>query len=229
VFARAPEPAVVNPANPFVLDPHLGCAAYEQPLGHRDERWWGDHLADGVRRLVVDDRSGSAPARHGTRAVWAAPGPPGQAMGLRSGSSHEVRIAFADGTLVGTVDRSRACDLVHPGAVYLHQGRPTGWCSSTSTTAPPSWNPTTVTSTPGPHRRGAAGAGTESARSVGVITVGLGEVEVTSQVTGYQRERCSPARSGTEELDLLPPSTWSPAGCGGASRRVVPTGDGRPA
>ena len=28
------------------------------------------------------------------------------------------------GTLVGTVDRSRACELVHPGAIYLHQGRP---------------------------------------------------------------------------------------------------------
>ena len=32
VFSRAPEPAVVNVANPFVLDPHLACAAYERPL-----------------------------------------------------------------------------------------------------------------------------------------------------------------------------------------------------
>ena len=53
VFSRAPEPAVVNPSNPFVLDPHLACAAYERPLGHPDERWWGDHLHDGVRRLVL--------------------------------------------------------------------------------------------------------------------------------------------------------------------------------
>ena len=35
VFTRPPEPAVVNPANPYVLDPHLACAAYEQPLAPR--------------------------------------------------------------------------------------------------------------------------------------------------------------------------------------------------
>src|SRR3954471_1950061 len=29
VFTRQPEPAVVNPTNPFVLLPHLACAAYE--------------------------------------------------------------------------------------------------------------------------------------------------------------------------------------------------------
>ena len=31
VFTRPPEPAVINPANPFVLHPHLGCAAFELP------------------------------------------------------------------------------------------------------------------------------------------------------------------------------------------------------
>ena len=32
VFTRSPEPAVVNLSNPFVLDPHLACAAYETRL-----------------------------------------------------------------------------------------------------------------------------------------------------------------------------------------------------
>ena len=44
-------------------------------------------------------------------------------MGLRNAGGDEFRIATADGTLVGTVDGSRAFRLVHPGAVYLHQGR----------------------------------------------------------------------------------------------------------
>ena len=38
LFTRPPEPAVINPANPFVLDPHLACAAFELPLTHADER-----------------------------------------------------------------------------------------------------------------------------------------------------------------------------------------------
>ena len=37
---RPPEPVVVNPANPFVADAHLRCAAHEMPLTHADERYW---------------------------------------------------------------------------------------------------------------------------------------------------------------------------------------------
>ena len=44
-------------------------------------------------------------------------------MGLRTGSSAEYRIVDADGRLIGTVDESRAYSLVHPGALYLHQGQ----------------------------------------------------------------------------------------------------------
>ena len=52
-------------------------------------------------------------------------GPAGLAahgIGLRSGSTTEYRIVRGDDSLVGTVDEGRAFDLVHPGAVYLHQG-----------------------------------------------------------------------------------------------------------
>ncbi|HEY2556092.1 MAG TPA: DEAD/DEAH box helicase, partial [Diaminobutyricibacter sp.] len=59
VFVRPPEPAVVNPANPFVLLPHVLCAAYEKPLVPDDESFWGalgdGVFADAVRELVVDD------------------------------------------------------------------------------------------------------------------------------------------------------------------------------
>ena len=208
VFAREPEPAVINPANPYVLDPHLGCAAYEQPLTHHDERWWGDHLADGVRRLVVDDTLRIRPGLRQTRAVWARRGHPASAMGLRSGSPHEVRIAFADGTLVGTVDRSRAPEVVHPGAVYLHQGR-----AHRVVELDLHDGAAIVEPDPGHTYTQARSTvelrvlRTESARSVGVIEVGLAEVEVTSQVTGYQqREVLTGDLVGSHEL-LLPPST----------------------
>ena len=81
VFTRSPEPAVVNPSNPFVLGPHLACAAYELPLTPADDAWWGDDLDDGVRRLVLADqarlRDGSAfsPGR----------GAPAPRVGLRTG------------------------------------------------------------------------------------------------------------------------------------------------
>src|SRR5205085_738309 len=105
VFTRPPEPAVVNPSNPFVLDPHLACAAYELPLSSDDEAYWGDDLDEGVRRLVGDDR---LRLRDG-RAVYAGGGAPAASVGLRTGSSaSEYRIvAGEEARLVGTVDQGR--------------------------------------------------------------------------------------------------------------------------
>jgi DEAD/DEAH box helicase domain-containing protein len=208
VFSRPPEPAVVNPANPTILDPHLGCAAYEHPLRHHDERWWGDHLADGVRRLVVDDTLKLRPGSGQLRAVWARRGHPASGMGLRSGSPHEVRIAFADGTLVGTVDRARACEVVHPGAVYLHQGRP-------HRVVQLDLHDGAAIVEPDPGREYTQARSdvtlrvlhTDRTRAVGSLEVGLASVEVTSRVTGYQRrEVLTGDLLGTEELSL-PPAT----------------------
>src|SRR5206468_1163459 len=120
VFSRSPEPAVVNPDNPFVLLPHLACAAYELPLTSGDDTYWGDALDDAVRRLVLDDM---LVVRDG-RAYWSGRGAPAAGVGLRTGTSSEVRIVDADdAALIGTVDETRAFSLVHPGAMYLHQGR----------------------------------------------------------------------------------------------------------
>ncbi|QXC60106.1 DEAD/DEAH box helicase [Aquihabitans sp. G128] len=206
VFSRPPEPAVVNPANPYVLDPHLACAAYEQPLHHHDERWWSSDLDDGVRRLVVDDQLKLRPRYDGLRAVWAARGHPASGMGLRSGSSGEVRIAFADGTLIGTVDRSRACELVHPGAIYLHQGRPhrvvrLDLVDGAAIVEPADGREYTLARSDVALRI----TGTDAERPCGRFTVGLGTVEVTSRVTGYQRREVLTGEIlGTEELDLPP-------------------------
>jgi len=125
LFMREPEPVVVNVENPNIRDPHLGCAAFEHPLRPTDERWWHD-LDDGVRRSVLDDELRIRPDRHAQpRAVWAGRGMPFHRIGLRSASAGEVRIVNDDNDeLVGTVEDNRACNLVHPGAIYLHRGQP---------------------------------------------------------------------------------------------------------
>ncbi len=211
VFTRPPEPAVVNPSNPFVLDAHLACAAFESPLTPDDDVWWAhDDLADGVRRLVVADRLKLRvrPARRGcdVKAVWAARGFPSSGVGLRSGSSREYRIALADGTLVGTVEESRACSLVHPGAVYLHQGRAyrvevldlDDHAAIVVPTSTEEYTQTRTTTT-------IAVLDDEVSRPVGRADLHLGTVEVTSRVTGYQRrDAFSGEVLGLVELDLPP-------------------------
>ncbi len=120
-----PKPAVVNPANPHVLDPHLRCAAHELALSHDDQRWWPGLLDDGVRRLALADDV--SVRRRGRRreplAFWAGSGWPAHGIGLRSATGRPVRIVDQEQRPVGDVDRGRAPEQVHPGATYLHQGR----------------------------------------------------------------------------------------------------------
>ncbi|MGQ0617308.1 MAG: DEAD/DEAH box helicase [Acidimicrobiia bacterium] len=212
VFRRGPEPAVINPANPHVLQPHLACAAYEKPLTHADERFWPGLLDDGVRALVQADRLKVRPPparavpgrRHSPAAVWSGRGYPAHGVGLRSTSSLEYRITTVDGELVGTVDDARAFELVHPGAVYLHHGASYRvldldcrgqvavvalWDGGEYTVARTDLSITIVA--------------TDISRDVGRAQLSLGPVEVSSRVVGYQRrDAASGEVVATVSLDL---------------------------
>jgi len=201
LFNRPPEPAVINPSNPSVLLPHLACAAYELPLSTDDEQWWDDELLhDGVRELVHDD----VLAVRDARAYWAGRGAPAWAVGLRSGSSEEYRIADEEGRLIGTVDGSRAFQAVHPGAVYLHQGqawrvRDLDLHDRVAWVEPSDGDELTQvrSETDIRVRRD------EQSRPVGSVTLHLGAVQVSEQVVGYQRRDVRTHELlGTEELDL---------------------------
>jgi DEAD/DEAH box helicase domain-containing protein len=116
---RPAEAVVVNPDNPFVARAQIACAAHELPLTHADERYFGGALDDAVRDLVLDDEL----KPRGGAMYWAGREPPAARVGLRTGSSVECQLVDPDGRLVGTVDSSRAFQVAHPGAIYLHQGR----------------------------------------------------------------------------------------------------------
>lgn len=117
---RAPERAVVNPQNPYVLRAQIACAAHELPLRPEDERWFGPGLDDAVLDLVHADLL----TPRGGRLYWSGERSPARDVGLRTGSSIEYRLIDTDEQrLIGTVDDARVFSVVHPGAVYLHQGR----------------------------------------------------------------------------------------------------------
>ncbi|MDQ1375011.1 MAG: box helicase protein [Actinomycetota bacterium] len=202
VFTRSPEPAVVNPANPFVLDDQLACAAYELPLTDADAAWW-DELDDGVRRLVLEDR---LVLRNG-RAVHVGAAP-AFAVGLRTGSHHEYGIVDEGGALVGTVEENRAFEVVHPGAVYLHQGQHYV-VDRLDTTDRTAWvrpvDPREIT-----QARSDTDVrilGEDAVADVGRARLHLGPVEITEQVTGYRRKHLFTGEVlGDEDLDL-PPTT----------------------
>ncbi|MCU1456644.1 MAG: helicase/secretion neighborhood putative DEAH-box helicase [Actinomycetia bacterium] len=122
LLGRAPEAAVINPDNPFVLTPHVACATHELPLTHADDVYFGAGLDDAVRDLVFRDLV----RLRGGRMFWAGQEPPAPKVGLRSGSTVEFQLVARNdhgGHLVGTVDDARVFAVAHPGAIYVHLGR----------------------------------------------------------------------------------------------------------
>lgn len=121
VFA-APEATVFDPANPYVLAPHLCAAASEAPLRASDLGLFG--LADDVLLREMEGRG--ALRRRPTGWFWNVnlPGRPQDLTSLRGDGPPEVPVVEADtGAVIGTVDGAAADSTVHEGAVYVHQGR----------------------------------------------------------------------------------------------------------
>jgi DEAD/DEAH box helicase domain-containing protein len=203
LFSRSPEPAVVNISNPFVLDPHVACAAYERPLVPDDSAYWGDELDEAVARLVRDDRL----VVRGGRAVHAGRPSPASTVSLRTGSADSYRIVVGDDArLVGTVEAGRAFTSVHEGAIYLHQGqhyvvRKLDLSDHAAWVEPV--DPEYYTQARSDTDVRILGA--MSSVPVGRAVLSVGDVEVTEQVTGFRRKALGTGEVlGDADLDLPP-------------------------
>src|SRR5256714_189252 len=113
---RRVEAAILDHANPRVLDGHVRAAAFEAPLDDDDRAILGDAALE--RAAVLPD------LRHTkTGYVWAGREYPAAQFGLRSTTPDTFAVVEAQtGTVLGVVERERAYSTVHEGAVYLHLG-----------------------------------------------------------------------------------------------------------
>jgi DEAD/DEAH box helicase domain-containing protein len=119
LFQKPPEAAVVDPTNPYVLGPHIACAAREQPMAEEELAVFGEGARESVDRQVED---GSLFWRRGLL-YHRGRESPHRLVDVRSASGALFAIVDQEtGALLGTVDESRAYWHVHPGAIYLHQG-----------------------------------------------------------------------------------------------------------
>jgi DEAD/DEAH box helicase domain-containing protein len=202
IFDRPVEDTVIDPTNPFVLAPHLTCAAAEHHLTEDDLPAFGGSAARRVLAELVDRR---VLRRRPGGYFWANPGHPAERVDIRgSGAGQVVVVDRASCRLLGTVDAHRAPSAVHAGAVHLHQGesylvdeldldagiayvradRP-DW-----TTVPRSVS--TVSLSDGQRTRSSRGG----------VRVGVGPVDLTSQVVGFLRRRSTGEVLEQVALDL---------------------------
>ena len=116
LLERRVEAAILDHANPRVLDGHVLAAAFEAPLDEADRELLGD---------AALERAAKLPELRKTKAgyVWAGRDYPAARVPLRSTGPEAFTIVDgSSGTILGIVEQERAYSTVHEGAVYLHLG-----------------------------------------------------------------------------------------------------------
>ena len=113
---RRVEAAILDHANPRVLDGHVRSAAFEAPLDEKDTETLGPEALERAAQLPDLRRKDGG-------FVWAGRDYPAGRFGLRSATPDSFTVVdISTGSLLGLVERERAYSTVHQGAVYLHVG-----------------------------------------------------------------------------------------------------------
>jgi len=204
VFGRPHEHALIAPQNPYILDPHLLCAAYEAPLTARDAELFAPTFE---QRLAALEEEGSVRARGDRWFLGPALTYPAEGVNIRSGSPGSYSVVERDsGTLLELVAEESAFSQLHPGAVYLHYGEQylveeldlvskTAYVSAKEVPYHTQCRDTTDIQVLRILREKRAG-------TVGIF---LGEVEVTTQVVSYEKKaEFTDEYLGEEAVDLPP-------------------------
>jgi DEAD/DEAH box helicase domain-containing protein len=116
LLGRRVEAAILDHANPRVLDGHVRAAAFEAPVDDDDRATLGEEALERAALLPELKKTKSG-------YVWAGREYPAAQFGLRSTTPDTFDVVEAQtGTVLGIVERERAYSTVHEGAVYLHLG-----------------------------------------------------------------------------------------------------------
>ncbi|MGB8213037.1 MAG: DEAD/DEAH box helicase [Anaerolineales bacterium] len=228
-FGRSPEQALVNPDHMLILLNHLRCAMFELPF--RKGETFGSLPAATVQEyldfLVTSQEAHLSQGQY----FWMADAYPGAAVSLRSASPQNVILQVQDGGVpwsLGEVDLASAPWMVHPHAVYLHEGQQyfvedLDLAKGVATLIPVSLDyytepqrqtevkiltmveQTELTSGPSSAQQEMGGKGDVGQK-------GWGELQVTLHVAGFKKLRWFTRENlGQEPLDL-PPSEFQTTG-----------------
>ena len=119
LMGRQVEAAILDHANPRVLDGHVRAAAFEAPLDERDEPFLGREALERAETLAEAGDLKRTKAGY----VWAGRDYPAARFSLRSTTPDAFSVVeVTSGAVLGVVERERAYSTVHEGAVYLHLG-----------------------------------------------------------------------------------------------------------
>ncbi len=206
-FGKSHESALISPANPYILKPHLLCAAYEAPLTPEDADIFDSDISVHADELEAD---GFLRTSSGRWHLDADTSYPAQDVNIRStSSSFYTLVEQESGAILETVEERSAYLQLHPGAVYLHHGEPylvadldlnakMAYAARTDIpyyTEVKDYTETRIRNVFKQKRAGRA-------------TVYLGEVNVSTTVAGFRRRAHFTNEVLGEEYVTLPPQSY---------------------
>ena len=123
LFGKHIEPVLIDPDNLLILLQHLQCSLFEIPFSVHES--YGNLSEDDTRELMEYFVSQGIARQSGDHFFWMESDQPQAEVSLRNAGLHRIGI-MSDETgkpeLIGEVDQSSAYWMVHPGAVYYHNG-----------------------------------------------------------------------------------------------------------
>jgi DEAD/DEAH box helicase domain-containing protein len=123
-FGRSPERALINADHLLILLSHLRCAMFELPF--EQDAGFGALSGDTLKEFLDFLVTGKEAHVSGDNYFWMSDAYPAATISLRSASAENVVLLAAGDerpSAVGEVDLPSALWMVHPNAVYLHQGQ----------------------------------------------------------------------------------------------------------
>jgi DEAD/DEAH box helicase domain-containing protein len=206
-FDRSPEQALINPDHLLILLEHLRCAMFELPF--QKGEGFGDISSETVEEYLQFLVENNEAHVSNEKFFWMADQYPAANISLRSASPQGVvlqTITDDRPLTIGTVDGESALWMVHPGAIYLHEAQQyfvqdlnledhiarlkpiqsDYYTEPTRDTTVEVLSETAQATVPGGDKK-------------------WGELQVTTQVTGFRKRRWYTHETlGQEPLDLPP-------------------------
>ncbi|TRO57020.1 DUF1998 domain-containing protein, partial [Candidatus Bathyarchaeota archaeon] len=125
---RPSEEALINPDNTLILLSHIQCAAFELPFSVHED--FGDLQAEVVHEYLDFCCTQGLLYKSGEKYYWMADYYPAQSISIRTTSAENIELVLDNdqesmgeqNRMVGQIDRVSAYWMVHPHAIYLHEG-----------------------------------------------------------------------------------------------------------
>ena len=204
-FGQSPERALINPDHLLVLLNHLRCAIFELPFakGESFGAVSAPKLQEFLDYLVSNNEAHTSRDQY----FWMSDSYPAANISLRSASAENVVLQTAGEerpAAVGEVDLPSAMWMVHPRAVYLHEGQQYFVQALDLEKRAATLIPVSLDYYTEPQRQIEIRIiGESSSADIPGGEKGWGEIQVTTQVVGFKKLSWSARENlGAEPLEL---------------------------